>query len=49
VVLEHAAWQPVVCLRLADRAGGRVAEDTIRVIPKLNACCAVDADRWHAN
>jgi hypothetical protein len=49
VVLERVVWQPVVCPRLADRAGGRVAEDTIREIPELNACCAVDEDRWNAN
>jgi hypothetical protein len=49
VVLEHVVWQPVVCLRLAGRAGGRVVEDTIRVVPKMNACRAVDEDHWNAN
>lgn len=42
VVLGHAVWQPAACLRLADQAGGHVAEDTIREIRRMNAYCAVD-------
>ena len=40
---------PVECPRLADQAGGHVGLDTIHVVPKKDAYCAVGADHSDAN